>query len=114
MKLSIRKRKTGTKTLGDPEGVMATLQVARRLIAEWGNTAVYPALEEALPMSAPKDRGRAWWGAHREVNRALPAGYSNVGDWLLASPRTHAEVLSVFDAAIKAYGGQLISEGSRK
>jgi len=108
VKISLRRR----KPLGDPGGVMATLQIARRLVSEWGNKAVYPALDEALPMAAPKDRARAWWAAHRFLLDAVPAGYADLSAYVMADT-SHADVLALMDSAIKECGRQRLS-GVRK
>lgn len=91
------------KRLGDPEGVMAVLQIARRLLKERGDGAVYVALDEALDLAAPKDRARAWWAAHRMVVRSLPAGTASIGDFEATSPSSD-DVLELMAVAIRKQG----------
>lgn len=89
-----------SKRMGDPDGVMATLQGARRLLVERGDKGLYPVLDGAVEIAVPKDRARAWWSAHRALINALPSGYRTMGDYLMMSGTTHDDVLAVFDRAI--------------
>lgn len=101
VKLSLRKK----KVLADPGGVMATLQGMRRLLVEWGNKAVYPALDESLEMAVPKDRARAWWATHRVLVAALPAGYGTIGDYVMQASTTSDDVVALVDSALKSVAG---------
>lgn len=92
------------KRCGDPDGVMAVLQIARRLLSERGDNNVYGALDEAIDLAAPRDQSRAWWAAHRRVVDCLPAAWrgSNIG--LFAESASHDEVLEVLAEAIREQG----------
>lgn len=102
------------KRIGDPEGVLSTLQVARRLLSERGDKGVYPALDDSLSMSVPKDRARAWWAAHRALINALPGGHRTIGEFLWLSSTSVEDVLAVFDRAIKLQGEANIVQSKGK
>lgn len=95
------KRKLGVKATTDPDGVMAVLQISRRLTAE-GDTAIYGVMEDALSMSAPKDDAVAWWAAHHALSTALPEGYKSLGEFSVRA--SQEEMLALFDVAIKNQG----------
>lgn len=103
-----------TKRMGDPDGVMATLQIARRLLSERTDKGVYPALDEGLDLAAPKDRSRAWWAAHRAVIDALPEGFTTIGDFTMLSGTSTDDVLAVFDRAILAHGQKVALQAKGK
>jgi hypothetical protein len=97
-------RKNGVKVTSDPVGVVSTLQIAKRLIGERKDKGLYPALDEALEMSAPQDRARTWWSAHRAVVGALPNGFITIGDYLMLSSTTVDDVLDLLGRAVKNQG----------
>lgn len=103
VKLSLRKKK---KVLADPGGVLATLQGMRRLLVEWDNKAVYPALDESLEMAVPKDRARAWWATHRALINALPVGHTTVSGYVMLTNVKPADVVALVDSAIKSVAGE--------
>lgn len=94
----------GVKPTDDPDGVLALIQIARRLLAEEGSTFVYSALNDAAEMAYPKDAGRAWWAAHHALISAMPDGYKTLGDYVHGGSASHEDVLALFDAAIKNQG----------
>ncbi|MBB5167169.1 hypothetical protein [Mycobacterium sp. AZCC_0083] len=57
----------------DPDGLISTLQITKRLLQESINAGepvtIITALEYALEMSAPKDPHRTWWSALRVILR---------------------------------------------
>lgn len=69
MSFSARLRRVARREKGvvtsDPEGVLATLQVAKRLIGEsvgsGTNLTVMEAFDKAIPMASVKDPVRVWW-----------------------------------------------------
>lgn len=83
---------------------MAVLQITKRLLSERGEKRVYPALDEALDLAAPKDRARAWWSAHRAIRHALPLGYQTIGDYTNMSSTTSEDVIEVVSQAILSQG----------
>lgn len=101
-KLVKLERKFRLKKSDDPEGVMATLLTARRLVSEGAGLGVYAALDAALTMSAPKDQSHAWWSAHRALNGALPAGSPPITVW--AKDAGLADIEALFDTAIRNQG----------
>lgn len=103
-KLRRLQRKAGAHAPGDPDGVLATLQIARRLLKERGNKAIYPALDEALEKSDPTDRARAWWTAHRAIVNALPDGFRTLGDYTDLDSTTVEDVDAVLLSAIRNQG----------
>jgi hypothetical protein len=94
------KRRLGVKATNDPDGVMAVLQISRRLFSE-GDSSVYSVLNESIPLAAPKDKALAWWAAHHALSANLPTPMSLLEFETTASEE---EVLAVFDAAIKNQG----------
>lgn len=97
-------RNARKKRSGDPDGIMAVLQITRRLLGESGDTAVYTAMDEAVELAAPKDSTRAWWGAHREIVAAMPPGYTTIGEFIAHKHTSHDEVLQVLDKACQELG----------
>lgn len=102
MKERIQKlqKELGVKATDDPDGVIAVLMVARRLLQEDGNNYVYSALNDALPMAVPKDQGIAWWAAHHALASALPDGHKTLGGYVHDGKASHDDVLALFDRAI--------------
>lgn len=94
-------RKLGVKPSSDPDGVLAVLQIARRLYSE-GDTAIYSVLDDALSLAAPKDKALAWWAAHRALHSCMPEGHLTLGSY--ATDASEQDVLAWFDAAIKRQG----------
>lgn len=94
-------RKLGVRKSDDPEGSIAVLQVARRLVQDHGYTAVHALNESADKYAAPIDPSRAFWAAHYALTTAgLRSGlkYSEISD---------AEIdvlLPIFDQAIQNQG----------
>lgn len=103
-KISKLERKFGAKKTDDPDGVMAVLQIAKRLLSERGNKDIYIALDEALDMAVPKDRARTWWGAHRAIVHALPDGFLTIGDYTILSGTTSDDVVRLLERAVLAQG----------
>jgi len=95
------KRKLGVKATSDPDGVLASLQIARRLVNE-GDTAVYSVMDDATRLAAPKDHAIAWWAAHHALTSALPADAKSLGDFTIRA--SHEELVALFDTAIKNQG----------
>lgn len=93
---------------------MAVLQITKRLLTERGDKRVYPALDEALDLAAPKDRARAWWSAHRAIRHALPAGYRAIGDYTDLSSTTSEDVIGVVSQAILSQGQDNIKAAKGK
>ena len=114
-KFSRLERKFGAKKTDDPEGVMAVLLVGKRLIGERNDKSVYVALDEALDLSAPKDRARAWWAAHRALRHALPAGFTTIGEYAMVDSTTTEDCVELFTRAILAQGSvnQIVAKGKR-
>lgn len=73
--LKLRKlaRKNHAVVASDPDGLLSTLQVTKRLLTDSQKngtpTTIMIALENALDMSAPKDRVRTWWATYRVLYR---------------------------------------------
>lgn len=95
------KRELGVKATNDPDGVMASLQIARRLIND-GDTAVYSVMDDATRLAAPKDHAIAWWAAHHALISALPTGVKTLGQFSVQS--SSEELVALFDTAIKNQG----------
>lgn len=95
------RRKLGVKRTDDPDGVLAVLQVSRRLISE-GDLAVYSVLMDAVRMAAPKDDAIAWWAAHYALTHQIPTGYRTLGEYCCVADQE--KLLELFDAAIKNQG----------
>jgi hypothetical protein len=57
-------RQLGVKPTVDPDGVIAVLQVARRLVKDTGAGVVEALLDAADRFAAPKDPVIAFWTAH--------------------------------------------------
>lgn len=94
-------RKLGVKKTDDPEGVMAVLQVGRRLVQDEGYAPSEALLRAANQYAAPIDSGRAFWAAHYALTMA---GYS---EWMAMDAIEQAEIdvlVPIFDAAIRAQG----------
>ena len=89
---------------------MATLQIAKRLLSERNDKGIYPALDEALEMSAAKDRARAWWAAHRAIVDALPDGFSTIGDYTMLSGTTVEDCEELLARAILAQGSANLAQ----
>lgn len=96
------KKQLGVKKTDDPDGVMAVLQTARRIIADEGDMAVYAVLDEAVDMAAPKDDAIAWWAAHYAILSQVPSQFRTVGDYAVRS--SQEDLVALFDAAILAQG----------
>lgn len=94
-------RKLGVKRTDDPDGVIATLQVARRLVKDHGYLPVEAVGRASAEFAAPVDDARAFWAAHYALTMAgLRKGLGVV-------ELNHAEIdalLPIFDDAIKAQG----------
>jgi hypothetical protein len=74
-------RKNNAVITSDPDGLMATLQVVKRLISESTNgvhLTIMEALDKAVPMAAPKDPVRAWWAALKVIFRNTTADKSTL------------------------------------
>lgn len=102
-KIRVLERRIRAKKTDDPEGTLATLQSAKRLLAEGAGIGVYTALDAALEMSVPKDRSRTWWSAHHALNAALPNQVEQTMSEFLAAAQPE-EIEALFDRAIKAQG----------
>lgn len=65
---------------GDPDGLLATLQISRRLVNESLKAGepitIRDAVDEAVKLSSPKDEARTWWAAVRVLLRNAEAGKS--------------------------------------
>lgn len=96
------KKQLGVKKTNDPDGVMAVLQIARRLIADEGDMAVYAVLDEAVQMAAPKDDAIAWWAAHYAILSQVPYQFKTIGEY--SAQAGHGNLVALFDAAILAQG----------
>lgn len=114
MKLLNRIRTSRNKHIGDPDGTMAVLQIAKRLVTDREESNLYAALDEALDMAAPKDAARAWWSAHRVIRRSLPDRFDNILDFSCDSTVTVEEILEVLEAAILAQGTANIRQAKGK
>lgn len=65
-------RKLGAKPTQDPDGVIATLEIARRLINEDPDITPWDALRQAADRYAsPKDPVKAFWAAWRVYVNAV-------------------------------------------
>lgn len=115
-KLRRFQRKVGAHAPGDPDGVLSTLQIARRLLKERGDKAIYPALDEALEMSIPLDRARAWWTAHRALVNSLPPGFSALGDYAMLPSTTVEDLDALMLSAIRNQGmvNVMLAKGKRQ
>lgn len=123
-------RKLHVSPTHDPDGVTAVLQIGKRLISEgWiqGTTKVQDpetgktsycslgALDAAVPMAAPKDATRAWWGAHRALTGALPPGFASISDHNDDENTQREDVAAVWHKAGINQGAVnvLVAKGSR-
>lgn len=111
-------RKNNVVVLDDPEAVAATLQIAARLLANgWtqgvrheriGDTVRYDilgALDAAVGKSAARDDMRAWWGAHRLISRAIPAGFGgDVSVYNDDPSRTQGQVVELIRGVARSHG----------
>lgn len=88
-------KQTGAKPIADTEGVIAVLQVARRLVKDAGMEPVEALREAADNFASPKDPVRAFWAAYFA--------------WSNGSGDTP---LDVFDDAIRSQG--LVNQAVRK
>lgn len=102
------------KRIGDPDGVIAVLQIAKRLLSERGDGNLFAALDEALDMAAPKDMARAWWAAHRVIRMSLPNGYDNIVSFSTSDSVDAGKVMDVLDAAILLQGRANIQQSKGK
>lgn len=72
-KLRTLARKNHAVLTDDPDGLIATLQITKRLLDESMKagtpTTIMIAVEHALEMSAPKDPHRTWWSTLRVILR---------------------------------------------
>lgn len=59
-------RKLKAKLSGDPEGVLAALQVTKRLVKE-GNSLLDAMDKACFEMSAAKDPARVWWAVSHVI-----------------------------------------------
>lgn len=100
-KLTKLKRTLGVKNTDDPDGVLAVLQIARRLVSE-GDSAVYATLDDAIQLASPKDHALAWWAAHRALFSSLPSGFRTLGEFTHEADKE--DLLKVFDRAINKQG----------
>lgn len=114
-------RKNNVVVLDDSEAVAATLQITARLLANgWtqgiryervGDSVRYDihgALDAAVPMSAAKDDTRAWWGAHRLISRAIPAGFGgDVSAYNDDPNRTQGQVVELVRGVARSHGAVL-------
>ena len=96
------KKQLGVKTTDDPDGVMAVLQIARRLISDEGDTAIYAVLDDAIRMAAPRDHAKAWWTAHYALQSQLPTGFQTLGEF--STQVSTESLVNLFDAAIRNQG----------
>jgi hypothetical protein len=75
-------RKSNAVLTDDPEGLLATLQITKRLItegrAQGENYSIYTAMNTAVGMAAPKDEARTWWKAMRVIIRNTESGKSSL------------------------------------
>ena len=131
-KLKRAGKSLGAKATDDPDGVLAVLQTARRLLADGGDLfkdgwqekqsrgkptkyGVMGALREATNFAHPRDRDRALWAAQHALQVAmerdktaengmahLPAPV--ITRWESHPDTTLVDALRVFDAAILAQG----------
>ncbi|OQW34541.1 MAG: hypothetical protein A4E20_11005 [Nitrospira sp. SG-bin2] len=94
-------RKLGGKRTPDPEGAIAVLQIARRLVKDHGFKAIEALNEAAEKYASPIDPAKAFWAAHYTLTTAGARkgyGYFEVCE---------AEIdvlLPIFDAAIQSQG----------
>jgi hypothetical protein len=96
-------RKLGVKRTDDPDAVVATLLVAKRLVSE--GFPVYESLAQACKMAAAKDDARVWWASHRAINSRLCEGMYNIFDLdraLSLGEVTSNEVLELIQSAVDA------------
>jgi hypothetical protein len=103
-KLRRLSRKNGVKVTSDPAGVVATLQIAKRLVGERKDKALYLALDEALEMAAPKDRAQTWWASHRAVVGQLPSGFTSIDQFTKSGDTSVEDVLDLLSRAVKNQG----------
>ena len=91
-------RKVGAKAVRDTDGVIAVLQVARRIVKDAGRDPVEALMVAADDMASPKDNVRAFWAAHY-------AWTNGVGD----------TELDRFDDAIRSQGvvNELVRKGPK-
>lgn len=141
-KLKRVERKAGAKATGDPDGVLAVLQTARRLLADGGElckdtwqerrgtkkSTIYSALgalRAGVDLAHPLDRSRAAWAAQAALQSALnkdksaPNGIAHlpvpvITRWESHPDTTLVDVLRVYDAAIKAQGTVNIAQSKAK
>lgn len=100
-KLRRLSRKLGAKKTDDKDGVLATLQIARRLIQDEGYAASEALNLAADKYAAPIDKSRAFWAAHYALTRAAR------DEWPILDLLDAAGVdvlLPILDAAIKHQG----------
>ncbi len=135
-------RKAGAKTTDDPDGVLAVLQTARRLLADggellkngWEEKQAYKkptkygfmgALRKGVDLAHPRDRSHAIWAAQAAVQSALekdksaPNGIAHlpvpiITRWESHPDTTLEDALRVFDVAIKAQGTVNIAQSKAK
>ena len=131
-KLKRAERTLGAKATDDPDGVLAVLQTARRLLAEGGELvkdawqekqsrgkpnrySVAGALRAGVDLAHPRDRGRALHAASSAVYGALSRDHTRdlgmahlpqpvLTRWESHPKTTLADALRVMDAAILAQG----------
>ncbi|QSM01102.1 hypothetical protein SEA_NANOSMITE_57 [Mycobacterium phage Nanosmite] len=81
-KLKRYARKHKAVLTDDPDALLSTLQITKRLVSEAHQQgqplSVAAALDTALEMSAPKDPARTWWSALRVIVRHNEPGKSNL------------------------------------
>ena len=125
-------RQLGARMTDDPDGVMAVLQTARRLLSDGGELfkdgweeqrprkkpTVYSfmgALRRAVDLAHPKDRSRALWAAQHALQGAVEKdptkdnGIAHVDKPVITRWESHPkttlnDALRVYDAAIKSQG----------
>lgn len=130
-KVARAQRTLGAKVTDDPEGVLAVLQTARRLLAEgtelckdaWQEKrskkptrySAMGALRAAIDLSHPKDRSHAIWAAQYALQSAMEKDTSGVNGiahlpepvitrWESHPDTTIEDVLRVYDTAILNQG----------
>jgi hypothetical protein len=124
-------RRLGARVTDDPDGVLAVLQTARRLLAEGGSLhkgdgwweksskatryTIIGALRHGVDLAHPRDRARAFNAAQHAVQGALNAdktaelGMAHLPQpvitrWETNPASTLEDALRIMDAAIKNQG----------
>lgn len=100
-KLRRLSRKLGAKKVDDSDGVLATLQIARRLIQDEGYAASEALNLAADKYAAPIDKSRAFWAAHYALTMVSRRYWSTMRSFDEAPVDLQ---LPAFDDAIKHQG----------